>query len=95
MHKSFTLGGEDQMAITMKQTGHLSGWLQGTAAFEGGMGLSGLYSDSLYKSSLNVTGFPFSLITLFCVCVCVCVSVCVCNLGGVSHCCHVSQRLFR
>lgn len=64
MHKSFTLGGEEQKAISMKQTGHLSGWLQGAAAFGGGMGLSGLYGDSPYKSSLNVTGFPFCCNTL-------------------------------
>lgn len=52
------------MAISMKQTGHLSGWLQGTAAFGGGMGLSGPYGDSPYKRSLNATGFPFSHNTL-------------------------------
>lgn len=85
MHKSSTLGGEEQMAISMKQTGHLSGWLQGTAAFGGGMGPSGLYGNSLYKSSLNVTGFPFSLNTL----------LGVRDGGGESHCSHIFPRLFR
>lgn len=64
MHRSFTLGGEEQVAINMKQTGHLSGWLQGTAALGGGMGLSGIYGDSPYKSSLNITGFPSRCNTL-------------------------------
>lgn len=45
------------MAISMMQTDHLSGWLQGTAAFGRGMGLSDLYGDSLYRSNLNVISF--------------------------------------
>lgn len=58
---SFTPEGEEQMVISTMQTGHLSGWLQGTAAFGGGTGLSGLYGDSLYKSNPNVTGFHSAL----------------------------------
>lgn len=62
-HKSSTPEGEEQMAISMMQTGHLSGWLQGTAAFGGGMGLRRHCrdGDSLLKSNLNVTGFHSAL----------------------------------
>lgn len=82
------------MAISMMQTDHLSGWLQGTAAFGRGMGLSDLYSDSLYKSNLNVISF-YSALVPESQCSALAASASFAEVGVEGHCSHESPRLFR